>query len=67
MDFDADWILPAIFIGVMLVRALVSRIARASKRSQPRPEEPLKRVRSESVEGPEVYQAGENPKPIEPR
>lgn len=72
MDFDADWILPAIFIGVMLVRALVSRITRAGKRSQPAPEKPLKRVRSESaddqsVDDPEVYQVGEKPKPIEPR
>lgn len=70
MEFDRDWIVPAIFVGVMLVRALGSRIGRGKKKAQPMaamPMEPMKQPPSKGFAHPDVYQPGDQPKPIEPR
>jgi hypothetical protein len=67
MEFDRDWIVPAIFVGVMLVRALGSRIARGSKESQPKVAKPMKQPPSKGFAHPDVYRPGDQPKPIEPR
>lgn len=71
MEFDTDWIWLAIFVGVMIVRAIGSRIARAAKSSQPRVEKVRDKARDEGRSpgfgSQQVYHAEKEPKPIEPR
>ena len=74
MEFDADWIWIAIFGGVMIVRALSSRVARSRKRANTetppvRPAPSRRRASSEGDMGRsfESYSASGQPKPIEPR
>lgn len=74
MEFDADWIWIAIFAGVMIVRALSSRVAR-SRRRRSAQTSPVRRTPTRqptSFEGDtgmsvERYSDSEQPKPIEPR
>ena len=66
MEFDADWIWIAIFVGVMLVRGLGSRLARAARKSEPGVAEATRNAEFGSGP-PDQYHAESEPKPIEPR
>jgi hypothetical protein len=67
MEFDADWIIPAIFIGIMLVRGIGSRLFRAGPKSEQKVQRRSKVPDSVRGAGAEIYRGEDTPKPIEPR
>ena len=67
MEFDTDWIWLAIFVGVMLIRAVGSRIARSARNTAPKIEASPEEKESPGFGPQQIHRAEEQPTPIEPR